>query len=399
LGTNQKNPLGKPINGDQGIIRLVLKWVLGLIWRQKKWLVSLAVILFVFGALDRYGEPVTKESYEKPHLFSGEMAEIVVGEPQTADASQPVDQVKVKAGIMGGPMVLSSLVAPIAQASVDFSADDAFETYDLLLIQDNSMMSSVNPSGTASFSGFNREITKYIVKQGDNPEKIAIQFDINTDTLLWANNLRDGDIIKPGQELMILPINGIRVKVGAKDTLASLAKKYNGDAMEIIAFNDLPLDGTVNTGDYIIIPDGEMPVVVAPRPTTPAKKYAGSTIPAGWLIIPTVGHDWGKIHGTNGVDIASSCGTPIYAAAAGKVIVSDGIGYNGGYGKYIKIQHANGVITLYGHSSKLLVLAGEQVAQGQLIMLMGTTGRSTGCHLHFEVRGASNPLAGSPRNY
>ena len=110
-------------------------------------------------------------------------------------------------------------------------------------------------------------------------------------------------------------------------------------------------------------------------------------------MIPTTGFDWGKIHGRNGVDIANSCGTPVYAAADGMITIADSSGYNGGFGKYIKIAHPNGTETLYGHSMKLLVAVGQEITRGQEIMLMGSTGRSTGCHLHFEVHGARNPLA------
>jgi len=370
-------------------------------WGQRKWLASFAIIFFVVLSLDLYGLPCTKEESLKPHLFGEEIGEIVVGEIQATSASDQTAQSSAQNGVLGGPMVFGSLIAPVAQAQIDFSADDQFEDYDLLVIQNNSVVSSANPSGTVNFAGFRREILTYIVKQGDNPEKIAMGFDINTDTLLFANGLSEYSIIKPGQELMILPINGVRVQVGKSDTVDSIAKKYKGDKMEIIAFNYLSLEGTIKAGDYLIIPDGELPPApkAASRYATPTNKYAISTIPAGWLIIPTSGHDWGRIHAANGVDIANVCGTPVYAAAAGKVILSDGIGYNGGYGKYIEIKHPNGVVTLYGHASKLLVDQGEQVAQGQLIMLMGTTGRSTGCHLHFEVRGATNPLAGKARNY
>jgi murein DD-endopeptidase MepM/ murein hydrolase activator NlpD len=93
------------------------------------------------------------------------------------------------------------------------------------------------------------------------------------------------------------------------------------------------------------------------------------------------------------VDIANSCGTPIYAAAEGTVAISDAVGYNGGFGKYIKLVHPNGTETLYAHNTKLLVSAGEYDQRGQMIALMGSTGRSTGCHLHFEVHGARNPLS------
>jgi murein DD-endopeptidase MepM/ murein hydrolase activator NlpD len=231
-----------------------------------------------------------------------------------------------------------------------------------------------------------------VVQPGDTASAIAVKFNINTDTILGANNLRDADLIRPGDRLVILPINGVRIKVGAKDTIELLAKKYNGKASEIMAFNYLTDNSKLVVGDYIIIPDGEMPVAAQPKVTAP--KYAKSSLPlVSWLMIPTTGRDWGRIHGNNGVDIANVCGTPIYAAADGTVMVSDGVGWNGGYGKYIMIQHKNGVVTLYAHASRLLVSAGEQVEQGQLVSLMGTTGRSTGCHLHFEVHGARNPLA------
>lgn len=342
----------------------------------------IGAILAVFVILEFFGVSPTKDSSEKPALFQKEEPLSIL----TNDDASFDEQI-----FLGGP--LAALIGSDALASIDFSADDDLENSDLSLLQENSLISPTNPTGTANFPGYNREILNYIVKQGDTPEQIAASFGINTDTLLWANGLRDGDIIRPNQELLILPINGVRIKVGAKDTVESLAKKYNGGVMEIIAFNELTLDGKLQAGGYVVIPGGEMPVSAAAPKITPGKKYAKSTTPAStWLIWPASGKNWGRLHNNNAVDIASPCGTPVYAAAAGKVVISDGVGYNGGYGKYIKILHPNGVSTLYAHASSLLVNIGEQVAQGQQIMVMGTTGRSTGCHVHFEVRGASNPL-------
>jgi len=296
-------------------------------------------------------------------------------------------------GIAGGALNLTASAIPAAEASVDFSADDELENQSLA-IMDGSGLLAPGMSGNA-FLGMQKEASIYVVAQGDSPFSIALKFGINTDTLLAANNLRDGDYIKPGQQLLILPINGVRVKIGAKDTIASLAKKYKGKEDEIKAFNGIYEDGKLAAGNYIIIPDGEMPAVII-KPKITAPKYANTSPSLGnWLILPTSGRDWGRIHGQNGVDVANACGTPVYAAAAGTVILSDGIGWNFGYGKYIMIKHQNGVVTVYGHASRLIAGQGEQVDQGQLIMLMGTTGRSTGCHLHFEVRGAKNPLAGS----
>ena len=118
--------------------------------------------------------------------------------------------------------------------------------------------------------------------------------------------------------------------------------------------------------------------------------------PSNYFIIPTTGWNWGQLHSYNAVDIADSCGTPIYAAAEGFVLESVSKGWNNGYGQYIKIEHSNGSETLYSHFSQNAVAAGKYVSQGELIGYMGNTGNThgpTGCHLHFEVHGAKNPLA------
>jgi murein DD-endopeptidase MepM/ murein hydrolase activator NlpD len=92
------------------------------------------------------------------------------------------------------------------------------------------------------------------------------------------------------------------------------------------------------------------------------------------------------------VDYGMPVGSPIYASAAGKVLIAKGSGWNGGYGDYIVIEHANGTQTVYGHMSTLAVSVGQSVVQGQLIGYSGNTGKSTGPHLHFEIRGAKNPF-------
>lgn len=354
--------------------------------KTKKLLVIAAVILFaVF-----FGDDVVRAL--KASGSGGGLASTSI------EAVSDGDYVKEpETGIFGGPFSgLEQILMPVAQGAVDFTTDDEAENKDLVILQENSVVAPNSPDPYEMFGSFRKEIKTYVVVSGDNPEKIAASFGISTNTLLWANNLRDGDIIKPGRELIILPINGIRIKVGVKDTIISLAKKYQGKADEIIAFNDLPAEESLTAGEYIIIPGGEMQAVAAaPKATkSTAPKYASSTQKAGnWLIVPATGRNWGRTHSYNGVDISNPCGTPIYAAAAGNIILSDSSGWNGGYGKYIKIQHSNGVVTLYAHLSSIIAGAGESVAQGQLIGYMGTTGRSTGCHLHFEVRGAKNPLA------
>ncbi len=246
------------------------------------------------------------------------------------------------------------------------------------------------------------QVSEYTVQEGDLISFIASDFGVTVNTLIWANGLKDADSISPGQTLRIPPVSGVIHKVVKGDTAAALAKKYGVEADRVIAYNRLPQDGLLETGTEIIVPDGKMPGGVS-IPATGTTRVASTARPGtqfghlqdlgGYFKLPTFGFNWGRIHGRNGVDIANSCGTPVYAGADGKVTVADADGYNGGFGKYIKISHANGTETLYAHSMKLLVGAGQVVGKGDKIMLMGTTGRSTGCHLHFEVHGARNPLA------
>jgi murein DD-endopeptidase MepM/ murein hydrolase activator NlpD len=165
----------------------------------------------------------------------------------------------------------------------------------------------------------------------------------------------------------------------------------------------------VKIGDIIVVPDGELPSSAASSKTTApvvatTKKLASVSIAAGvansttgYFMRPLVGGVKTQgIHGNNGVDLADSCGTPLYAAASGKVIVSKNNGaYNGGYGNYVVINHDNGMQTLYGHMESVAVDLGATVTKGQYIGTLGNTGKVhgvTGCHVHFEVHGGKNPF-------
>jgi LysM repeat protein len=255
----------------------------------------------------------------------------------------------------------------------------------------NSLLVARSPVTTATSNNERNEIITYKVKDGDNGTLIAARFGITVNTLLWANKLSASSIIRPGNELIILPVSGVSHKIISGDTVSSIATRYKADKSRIMEFNSLPADGSIKAGDVLIIPDGEIYIPKKVYVATPSYSSNLQKVD-GYFIVPTTGRNWGILHPNNAVDIANSCGTPIYAAAGGTVAVSDSFGWNGGYGMYIKINHPNGTATLYAHNSKNLVSAGEYVTQGQLIALMGTTGRSTGCHAHFEVRGATNPF-------
>ncbi len=252
-----------------------------------------------------------------------------------------------------------------------------------------------------NFSDFknnrNDQIATYTVQEGDTISFIASDFGVSANTIIWANNIQNINSIKPGDELKIPPINGVIHKIKKGDTVASIAKKYSADEDKIIEFNALPKDGSLQLDEEIIVPDGKIPqqnqASYASGVASVIKRFAYLPNLGDFFMIPTIGRNWGILHGRNGVDIANSCGTPIYAAADGLASTVDGAGWNGGFGKFIKLGHPNGTETIYAHASKLLIDQGKNILKGQLIALMGSTGRSTGCHLHFEVHGAKNPLA------
>lgn len=242
----------------------------------------------------------------------------------------------------------------------------------------------------AAAKTFTGEISVYVVREGDTLSQIADMYDVTTNTIRWANEI-PGGVIQPGDSLVILPIAGVRHVIKSGDTLSTVAKKYDADMTEILEYNQLAEGAELTVGETIVVPGGQIaaPVRVAAAPT----KSSGSTGSSAGFVHPAPGSVRTQgVHGYNGVDLASSYGAAIRAAAAGEVIVSKSSGWNGGYGNYVVIKHPSGVQTLYAHLSSNSVGVGAYVGAGEVIGGMGSTGRSTGVHLHFEVRGARNPF-------
>lgn len=241
----------------------------------------------------------------------------------------------------------------------------------------------------------NGQISTYIVRVGDTISSVAKMFDVSPNTVIWANDLKS-KTLKVGQELVILPISGVRHIVKSGDTVASIAKKYNADQGDILSYNGLSTTDKLAVGDEIIIPDGVM-AFPSGKPSSAATKIAsGLKEFVGYYLRPLVGGRKSQnLHGHNGVDLAPNCrcsGDPIMASADGVVTISRASGYNGGYGIYVVLSHPNGTQTVYGHMSINYVSVGQRVSQGDMIGRVGNTGRSTGPHLHFEIRGARNPF-------
>lgn len=266
-----------------------------------------------------------------------------------------------------------------------------------IIIDEGSLVAN-GASGEDAFSEdySSGEISVYTVREGDSLSQIAEMFDVTANTILWANDLDDATIHK-GQSLVILPIVGVRHVIKGGDTIASIAKKYGGDADEILSFNRLASADGLVTGETIIIPGGNMHTAApkqAPKSSAPARSSGGTSVAGGGYFshpVPGAVRTQG-IHGYNGVDLAAAAGTTVRAAAAGEVIVSRSSGWNGGYGNYVVVKHGNGTQTLYAHLNSVSVGVGAYVGAGDTIGGVGNTGRSTGAHLHFEVRGASNPF-------
>lgn len=243
-------------------------------------------------------------------------------------------------------------------------------------------------------------ISVYEVKKGDTLATVAKLFGVSKNTIMWANDLKS-QTITPGDTLLILPMTGIKHIVKKGDTVASVAKKYKADMGDIAKFNGIDADTGLAVGDIILVPDGEIEVISQPKQKSKKNGKVSTKIlntysysaPSGFLVRPVInGRRSQGIHGHNGIDIAATPGTPIVAAATGRVIVARASGYNGGYGSMVIITHDNGVQTVYAHLRAVYITTGAQVEQGQVIGEVGNTGRSTGPHLHFEVRGAKNPF-------
>jgi len=296
----------------------------------------------------------------------------------------------VVSGVTLGPALIEEKLSnPWIQESAYtsvFSPVKAEETETATLV-------SIKPRG---------EIIEYQVQSGDTVSTIAEKFGVSVDTIRWENDLKSVKDIKPGQILRILPVTGVRHKVKPGDTIYSIAKKYQVDPQVIVdwPYNSFANDETfaLAVGQDLIIPDGVKPkeIPTAPRPTYYAQ-VPGAGLGTGQFAWPTSGRiSQGYSWYHKAVDIANKDAPDILAADGGTVILAGWVPPMA-YGNHVIIDHGNGFVTLYAHMSQIYVSVGQKVARGQAIGKMGSTGRSTGTHLHFEIR--QNGVAQNPLNF
>ncbi len=312
---------------------------------------------------------------------------------------------------------IGALLPPYVPHTAQAFGDDQ-GSQQFLFVEEGFLMKSSSLGVQGSRLAFNQG-TIYRVKDGDSLETIAKQFSIAPQTILWANNLSEHDSLQPGQDIIILPVDGVLHGVRSGQTLSQIAKLY-GVSSDAIANQNHIRNGLIVAGQEIIIPGGKPlpgspPAVagvpgglqfgqklgtadlrlklnlgsdtVAQRATAPA---VGASVTQSMLQWPCEDCNITQYFSPShyALDIQTKGGGPIFAAADGVVTRAD-YGWDGGYGNVIEIDHGNGMVTLYGHNKELYVKAGEHVKRGEKIAWMGHTGLvhgPTGIHTHFEVR-------------
>lgn len=286
---------------------------------------------------------------------------------------------------------------------------------DVLVADENGYLVKINPQTDKANRIGMTDYAVHTVAGGESLSVIAEQYGISVATIMWENKLANANTLRVGQKLIIPPVSGISYKVASGDTLEKIAKKYNVTKEAIIAQNGLTEEGLVK-GQALFLP-GAKPIV--PVDTIAAGSRARSVSARGTrsyssvsstdatpavgkvFIYPTTGSITQFFHaGHYAIDIADNSRPAVWAAANGTVEKASSGTWGGGYGNHIIIDHGDGIKTLYAHLDSLNVYEGQQVTQGDVIGIMGNTGRVrgiTGIHLHFEV--TINGVKKDPRLY
>lgn len=286
------------------------------------------------------------------------------------------------AGIIAAPHI-SAYYPTLPQGEILSSVAPAADSMTDLNLEEMAMVTQISDKPRD-------QVIDYTVRSGDTLSTIATTFDVSEDTIKWANNLEGANpLLKPDQVLKIPPVTGVVHKVSRGDTVYTIAKKYQTEPQNIVnyPFNDfVDLDNfTLAVGQILIVPDGARPEekkVPATRPAAP--EYLAKQSSGQYLFPTTGGITQNPVWYHMAIDIANSSAPDVYAAESGTASLVTCLTW--GYGCHIMIDHPDGNQTLYGHLQAFYISPGQSVSRGQAIGRMGSTGRSTGTHLHFEVR-------------
>ena len=250
------------------------------------------------------------------------------------------------------------------------------------IVQNEKINSKISSDGA--------KIQIHTVQDGESLSTIAQQYKIDVDTLRGANDTLGTDIYT-GDRLIILPMKGVLHTTSIGDSLWHIADLYGVDVQSIMSAN-AKSNEQLSIGEKLLIPGAKKPQLSehhVARTETPVSRSIGERFiwPTTGELTSGFGYRWGRLH--SGIDLANDVGTQIRAARSGRVIHA---GWYSGYGTTVVIEHEQGYITLYGHLSEAIVQDGQYIKGGQPIAYMGSTGNSTGPHLHFEVRKNGVPI-------
>ena len=294
----------------------------------------------------------------------------------------------ILAGAISAPVIAESYSGSVAGQLNSFTPSSAVATN--LDFSDYGIQTQVSQKPRD-------QVITYQAVKGDTLSTIADKFGVSQDTIRWENNLTSDDIAI-GQALKVPPVTGLVITVQEGETIQSISKKYKTDAQKIVnfPFNDFADLETfsLNVGQTLVIPDGVQPQ--APALVFTAPSFATTPMTSGRLLWPTNGiitqyPIWYHM----AFDIANPSAPPVLSAGDGVVIFTGWDPY--GYGNHVIIDLGGGLSTLYGHLTQYYVKVGDRVSRGQVIGKMGSTGRSTGTHLHFETR--VNGVAVNPSQF
>ena len=233
---------------------------------------------------------------------------------------------------------------------------------------------------------------EYTIGEGENLTTISRKIGVNLDTLVSVNKITNANKLKPGQKIIIPNRNGLLYTIKQNENIEEVASKYDIQLNRILAFNKIDEISDIEIGDDIFLPGAKYTLderieKFGQMFSLPVTVTRISSL-FGYRVHPIT-----KVRTKHtGVDIPGSLNTPVYAARKGKVIFA---GYSGGYGNLVIVRHDKGYTTYYGHLNKITTKIGANVGVGVMIGRMGSTGNSTGSHLHFEVRRngeALNPI-------
>jgi murein DD-endopeptidase MepM/ murein hydrolase activator NlpD len=224
-----------------------------------------------------------------------------------------------------------------------------------------------------------QRVITYTVREGDSLWSIAARFGLDVDTLRWSNEdlARNPDLLSVGQELTILPVKGAYHTVQEGETVEAIALAYGVTPTVIIDYppNDLQPPYPLEEGQKLVIPGGRRELYWPQPEPSPGSPFA-------WPVVGQITQGYSEEHPA--LDLGAPYGSPVYAAQAGTVTHSGWA--RTGYGYTVILDHGEGVQSLYSHMKGTWVTVGQKVERGQLIGEVGSTGHSSGPHVHFEIR-------------